>query len=1047
MLRPACTILTGRQTRQTPFLVAAVLQLLACVQAQERLQWSVLVHGPGGAEERRGGGAIAVGIGYYLTIGVRRCTPAGGLTGHSCAPATEHGCDVMHVSRELVAFGQVPHVIVAAPGTHETQMSVQSQLINTSTQAYSTACAVWVALLPSTATAAPASLQIVVSADEYGVALTSVHTAVLRVPVLAAAGILMRAATTQPPLFTDAERGDASWHPQLIPGVSPLAFFAKGLGASQSDALCATDDEFRSYYWVDLKKSFASETSGASCQGGVGAVHTRSALIFHSPTGIEEIHSGAHRVSVSADLADLCVDRLVVTAQSAPYRRGFNDIVLALEPVGWRRGTGTTAFIRDEPPHGYGYSKTPGRSFREVVDHRGLNLASWSGQLFSSQATRMEVTVIAATFALTQPRTFLFLITASSLHTSIDEQVAMHTSAQQASSSYILVAFDGSVQRWTRRLTLDDQLRLVGLRYASSVRPVLWAWGSTVLFSFDHGHSFHPVAGLSDHQFNNPVVDFVSTATDEWALLYADGTVILGCTDSEPRPGMSISPSSSDDKPISLLFTHEGALVGLHFVCDDGGGGSSRGTATLTCAPKRILLAHTSDAWKFSVSRSFVTDLVQAGAYTCDSFISPQLNRWYSEPSQNFAPAHMLREQVSAEGTAEKGSLPSRIFFDLHERYEFKLRLSADENLEPSDWRPVAFQLNSPDGDIQMSIESLWHQSAVADSSSLGSNGRHIEYTVNLQDTAKSSGRTITSGLSLDVAQVGKHLPGKDMTVATLQVLHNRDQGLGSAPCPRSAASRQQRQHTLTLLTGCPPGRRIEFDVESSRRVPRALNQQHVEVDHGCVESNSDVASAHAGTDNQTASEVSNVPSANVPCVWAGHDFYPVFRIVDDLADGGHSEAGNTYNGSYRLTIVAGGPSLEDMVEYTPEQQEAYSMWPTSLGAKHSNPVYGFLNADLEGDRPTVSGMSWICSPGSPCSHVLPRFPHTPEIFFRFQFDTTYSEGTYCDYRTEFTLRLHGLPMAFQTIAKLTFGTTAACFGLVMLSYVVRLVFFPPQQC
>jgi len=342
-----------------------------------------------------------------------------------------------------------------------------------------------------------------------------------------------------------------------------------------------------------------------------------------------------------------------------------------------------------------------------------------------------------------------------------------------------------------------------------------------------------------------------------------------------------------------------------------------------------------------------------------------------------------------------------------------------------------------------MSVDSHWRATR---------SGGQIDYSVRLVDTVQSSS---TSGLSPEAAGMGKRAPGQNMTIAVLQVLHNHDRescrslvGVEDREQQQPPQQQpQQQQHTVTLLSGCPPGRRIEFDVEASRRVPRALNQQHVEVDHGCDESHTNEDSGGTTASNQTTSAGVTAKSAaaaeiGIPCVWAGHDFYPVFRIVDDIT----TDSVRVYNGSFRLTIVAGGPSLDEMVDYTPEQQVAYSMWPASLNAaRHSSPVYGFLNADLEGDQPTVSGMSWICSPGSPCSHVMPRFPRTPEIFFRFRFDTTYSEGTYCDYRTEFTLRLHGLPMAFQTIARLTFGTTAACFGLLLLSYATRLACFSPE--
>lgn len=1030
--------------------VAVLLQLVARVPAHE-LHWSALVHAGDDPENSQGSSAIAVGVGYYLTIGLRRCTPVGRWFARGCVPVTEHGCDVGHVSRELVAFGQTPRIHVTAPGTHEEHTRVHPYLINESGEPDDAACAVWVALLPPAATAAPTVLQIVISSDAYGIASTSVQTTVLRIPVLAGAriknGTLIHSLGTRPPLLIDTQGSNVRWSPKRIPGVSPLTFFAKGNTAPHIDSLCVTVDDFRSHFWIDLMSPVPTDVSAASCQGGVGAVHTRTALIVHSPTGgIEEIRGSTDRISLSAGLADLCVDRLVVSSQPAPYRRGFNDIVLALEPTGWRRGTGTTAFVRDEPAYEFGHSKWSVPNFREILDRHGLNLGTWATQLVSVSAARTSVVtsvaVVGAAFALTQPRTFIFLICTSP--SPIDEQVV--TASSTLHQTYTLVAFDGLAERWDRRWTFDEEVRLFGLRYASSARPVLWAWGTTVAFSFDHGHSFHHIAGLPDHQPNNPVVDFASATTNEWALLYADGTVMLGCTDSQPRLGTSISTSSGT--PMSLFFTNEGALFGLNLVCsDDHNNGEN---ASIICAPKRMTLAHNSGAWEFSVSSNVVADAFQAGAYACDSASSPHSRKWHSTPSQDVGSEHMLREHISNDRDAESSrqylnpkALPPRIFFDLHESYHFKLRLSANETLGASDWRPVTFQLSSDNDNIKLSVDRVWQPSSVASISNFISSDGHIEYTVRLLETSQLSRQKIKSGLSLEAAEMEKHPPGKDMAVSTLQILYDNDPGSGLAPPHPPATIQQQKQHTIMLLSGCPPGRRIEFDVERSRRVPRARNQQHVEVDHGCVEQNSDVTSADTDIANQ--SEVSNSAADTVACVWAGHDFYPVFRIVDDFAAGDHGGAFDIYNGSYRLTVVAGGPSLHEMAEYTLEQQSAYSMWPTSLGAKHSNPVYGFLNADLEGDKPTVSGMSWICSPGSPCSHVLPRFPNTPEIFLRFRFDTMYSEGTYCDYQTEFTLRLHGLPMAFPTIVRLTFGTTAACFGLLLLSYVVRLACFPPK--
>eukprot|EP01047_Picozoa_sp_COSAG01_P048667 COSAG01_NODE_4758_length_4761_cov_54.944444_4_plen_247_part_00 len=70
------------------------------------------------------------------------------------------------------------------------------------------------------------------------------------------------------------------------------------------------------------------------------------------------------------------------------------------------------------------------------------------------------------------------------------------------------------------------------------------------------------------------------------------------------------------------------------------------------------------------------------------------------------------------------------------------------------------------------------------------------------------------------------------------------------------------------------------------------------------------------------------------------------------------------YTGSFRLTVVAGGPSYGAMRDYTPEEQAAFSMWPEALpgGAAEqlgppSHPVFGFLEAE-EMSHPTRSGRS-----------------------------------------------------------------------------------------
>ena len=157
-------------------------------------------------------------------------------------------------------------------------------------------------------------------------------------------------------------------------------------------------------------------------------------------------------------------------------------------------------------------------------------------------------------------------------------------------------------------------------------------------------------------------------------------------------------------------------------------------------------------------------------------------------------------------------------------------------------------------------------------------------YTVTLRNTATGPTEA-AQGLSLLARDIGKRAPGEDMNVSTLQLLYDAgavaDASLAGEPvgCPIA-------QRTLALASGCPPGRAVSFDIAASRFITR--NSEELLVDHGCSneENEHEREAAHALHSGQ---------EDVIPCVWARHDFYPVFRLHDNLT--GHS---GTYNGSFR---------------------------------------------------------------------------------------------------------------------------------------------------
>ena len=130
-----------------------------------------------------------------------------------------------------------------------------------------------------------------------------------------------------------------------------------------------------------------------------------------------------------------------------------------------------------------------------------------------------------------------------------------------------------------------------------------------------------------------------------------------------------------------------------------------------------------------------------------------------------------------------------------------------------------------------------------------------------------------------------------------------------------------------------------------------------------------------------------------------------------------HQKGRSLYNGTFRLTIIAGGPTLDSMRNYSTGSSHSFLCGRDNLNAAHSQtytPVFSFFDESQE-LFPTRSGLVWICYHGSPCAKVYPNFPRTPEYFFTLRFESLKSLQTYCSFTTSFTIRLHGIPMDIGT--------------------------------
>lgn len=121
-------------------------------------------------------------------------------------------------------------------------------------------------------------------------------------------------------------------------------------------------------------------------------------------------------------------------------------------------------------------------------------------------------------------------------------------------------------------------------------------------------------------------------------------------------------------------------------------------------------------------------------------------------------------------------------------------------------------------------------------------------------------------------------------------------------------------------------------------------------------------------------------------------DFVPRLDVVDSVA-----QTSSRYNSSFLfqvrsrealemstynrpVKVVGGGSSLGTIRAFTDGEIEMYNLnketiW-TFVDDSGGDPDAPVLNAQR-------NAVSWVCSPGSPCSGIWPRFPRTPEYFVR----------------------------------------------------------------
>nr|KAF6285897.1 hypothetical protein mMyoMyo1_009467 [Myotis myotis] len=223
---------------------------------------------------------------------------------------------------------------------------------------------------------------------------------------------------------------------------------------------------------------------------------------------------------------------------------------------------------------------------------------------------------------------------------------------------------------------------------------------------------------------------------------------------------------------------------------------------------------------------------------------------------------------------------------------------------------------------------------------------------------------------------------------------------------------RMQGNLMVPVLIGCPPGKRLAFDITYTLQYNNLQNRHYFDCVHVDPE---------------------------MPCFLFRDIFHPFF-LIQDLVTG---ESGS-FEGSYVLKVVGGGPTLDTIKEYSEEEiyrfnsplDNTYSLiWTTKNSTATEDLAFSIMSHNM--------GIEWLCLENSPCHDTVPHSIFAPEFFFKVLVSNRgVDKSTYCDYQLTFLLHLHGLPLSAKRALFILMVSTSVFLGLVIL-YIITCLLLP----
>nr|XP_013005341.1 cation channel sperm-associated protein subunit gamma isoform X8 [Cavia porcellus] len=217
----------------------------------------------------------------------------------------------------------------------------------------------------------------------------------------------------------------------------------------------------------------------------------------------------------------------------------------------------------------------------------------------------------------------------------------------------------------------------------------------------------------------------------------------------------------------------------------------------------------------------------------------------------------------------------------------------------------------------------------------------------------------------------------------------------------------------LPVFIGCPPGKRLAFDITYTLEYNRLLNKQYFDCVH---------------------------PDPEMPCFLFRDQFHPFF-LIQDLVTG---DSGS-FKGRYVLKVVGGGPTLDSLRDYSEEEIYRFNspldrtnsrIWTTKTIETTKDDAFHIMS-------PESFGIEWLCLENSPCYDTIPQSIFSPEFYFKVLVSNRgVDHSTYCDYQLIFLLHIHGLPLGFRRALYIAMVSASVFVGLVFL-YITFCLLWP----